>query len=137
MGEPKKVGLAVAMAGGYVLGRSKKGRTALTAAAVLLGSGLNPRDLVGGGGRKDGGGPEGEDSGGTIGREFAQVVRTAAATVANRRVTAFTEALHERTVALSEEHDSGGEDSSEEDSDGEDSDEADSGEQDSPSRKPR
>ncbi|WP_329139092.1 hypothetical protein OG552_32490 [Streptomyces sp. NBC_01476] len=103
MGEPNSTGLAAAVAGGYVLGRTRKGRLALTAAAVLLGSGLSPRDLLAAGLRRTGGAADDEKSGG-----IAQAARTAVSGVANRRITALTEALREHTLALSGEQDDTG-----------------------------
>ncbi|MFI2348635.1 histone protein [Streptomyces sp. NPDC019443] len=101
MSDSKSIALAAAVAGGYALGRTKKGRVAFTAAAVLLGRGLTPRNLVAGGIRRIGGGPGDEEGGAKPQREIGQTVRKAVSEAANRRLTSLTEALHEHTVALS------------------------------------
>lgn len=48
MNEKEKVALAAAVVGGYVLGRTKKGRMALSIATYLAGRrfGLDPRQLA-------------------------------------------------------------------------------------------
>ncbi len=48
MDDTSKIALAAAVAGGYVLGRTKKGRLAFTAATYLAGRrfGLEPRQLM-------------------------------------------------------------------------------------------
>lgn len=101
MGDSNSIALAAAVAGGYALGRTKKGRVAFTAAAVLLGRGLTPRDLVAGGIRRIGGGPGDEEGGAKPQREIGQTVRKAVSAAANRRLTSLNEALHEHTLALS------------------------------------
>jgi len=106
MSEPNNVGLAAAVAGGYVLGRTKKGRMAITAAALLLGRRLSPRDAVVGGVRRLPGVPAGGDDGeaGTDEGHGRSAIRRKAGALAsraaNRRLTALTEALHARTLAL-------------------------------------
>ncbi|WP_406444178.1 histone protein [Streptomyces sp. NBC_01613] len=105
MSEPNKAGLAAALAGGYVLGRTKKGRMALTAAALLLGRSLHPRELVAGGIRKIGGIPQDGESGEQDPGDIVQAGREVVSAVANRRLTAFTTALHERTLSLNGETD--------------------------------
>ncbi|HEY5834809.1 histone protein [Streptomyces sp.] len=105
MSEPNKTGLAAAVLGGYVLGRNKKGRMALTATALLLGRALNPREVVAGGIRKIGGVPGGGEGGEQAQIDIAQAGRAAVSAIVNRRVTALTDALHERTLGLSGETD--------------------------------
>ncbi|SEG95550.1 hypothetical protein SAMN05216223_1342 [Actinacidiphila yanglinensis] len=102
MDEPRNLGLAAAVAGGYLLGRGKKGQMALVAAALLAGRGLRP----GASGDGDGEGGASPDSsrtghGGTRGR-VGTAARGAAASVANRGITALTDALHERTLGLND-----------------------------------
>lgn len=106
MGESRNVGMAAAVAGGYALGRSKKGRVALTAAALLVGKGLSPRHMVSGGLRKLPGvpGKNSEEPSETEEEQhhnpLARAVRTAASSAANRPLTALTDTLHERTLGL-------------------------------------
>lgn len=96
MGEPNNLGMAAAVAGGYVLGRTKRGQMALTAAALLAGRGLRPGGLVAGAVRKVPGVAAGH------GGDQAQrgCLSQAAASAANRGVTALAGTLRERTEAL-------------------------------------
>jgi hypothetical protein len=108
MGEPKNLGMAAAVAGGYFLGRTKRGQMALTAAALLAGRGLRPGGLVAGAVRKVPGVPAGHGGdeakhGGDEGNRGC--LSKAAASVANRGVTALAGTLRERTEALSGEAD--------------------------------
>jgi hypothetical protein len=105
MSGPNNVGLAAAVASGYVLGRTKKGRMALSAAAILLGRGMNPRDAAVGGIRKLPGIPGGDDGEEQGGKEksshrLTHKARGLASQTANRGVTALAEALHDRTLGL-------------------------------------
>jgi hypothetical protein len=132
MTEPKKVGLAAAVAGGYVLGRNKKGRLALTAAALLLGRALNPGEQVAEGIRKLGGaaGAKGLDD--TVRGDIARAGRDMASAVANRRLSSFTKALHERTLALTGESDADDSEAEEEEDTG--AEEAEETEEEAPAR---
>lgn len=123
MGEPKNLGLAAAVAGGYLLGRGKKGQMALTAAAMLAGRGLRPGGLVADGIRRIPGVPAPSKEPDTEGAEgdeppkaghgdahhphahgrLSRTARGAAASVANRGITALTDALHEHTQHLADE----------------------------------
>lgn len=108
MGDPKGLGMAAAVVGGYLLGRGKKGQMALTTAAVLAGRSLRPGRLMASGIRKVPGVPAGhkgveggkrgggEDGHGLLG----QVARDTASTVTNRGLGALADALHERTLGL-------------------------------------
>ncbi|WP_329128930.1 hypothetical protein OG552_01730 [Streptomyces sp. NBC_01476] len=114
MGESKNVGLAAAMAGGYALGRSKKGRIALTAAALLVGKGLSPRHAISGGIHRLPGvpakkseetpdaeqGEEAEEQEEAHHNPLARKARAVTSAAAKRPLTALTDALHERTLAL-------------------------------------
>nr|WSX78745.1 hypothetical protein OH826_35810 [Streptomyces sp. NBC_00899] len=108
MGEPKNLGMAAAVAGGYFLGRTRRGQMALTAAALLAGRGLRPGGLVTGAVRKVPGVPaaRGGDQAERAGDEANRgCLSKAAASVANRGVTALAGTLRERTEALSGEAD--------------------------------
>ncbi|WP_328473615.1 hypothetical protein [Streptomyces sp. NBC_00448] len=134
MGEPKNLGMAAAVAGGYLLGRGKKGQMALTAAALLAGRGLRPGSLVADGVRKVPGVPAslkggGDDEGGTApesghgtgsGAHAHGRLSRAARGVANHGITALTGALHERTLGLNDESADDGESAAPEAGDGSD-----------------
>lgn len=104
MDEPRNIGLAAAIASGYVLGRTKRGQVALTAAALLAGRGLRPGSALAGAVRKVPGIPGGTDEdeaegdgkkprrGGPLGK--------AVRGVADRGASALGDTLRERTAAL-------------------------------------
>ncbi len=97
MDQQMKAALAAGVAGGYVLGRTKKGRVALTVATVVMGRRLGPRR----GGGEDG--PEEADRdrrtslGGRAGGQVVEAGRSALATVVDRRFDAFVDLLREHT----------------------------------------
>ncbi|MFD8544817.1 histone protein [Streptomyces sp. NPDC059649] len=102
MNERTKIMLAAAVAGGYVLGRTKKGRLAFTAASYLAGrqSGLDPRQLVSDSVRKLGEIPQVADLGDQLRGEVMGAGRKALAAAANRQLSSLAETLHERTRLL-------------------------------------
>lgn len=98
MTEPRRIGLAAAMAGGYVLGRKQKGRMALTAAALLLGRALGSRKH---GSEKNGDTGDADRESGTPARnEVVRMGRALVSDAAGRRVTALTDALRRHTLGL-------------------------------------
>ncbi|MFG1808346.1 hypothetical protein [Streptomyces sp. NPDC049040] len=107
MDEPRNLGLAAALAGGYLLGRAKKNQMALTAAAVLAGRGLRPGSALAAGARRVPGLPGSKDDGGDgdDGGEqgSGSPRRGLARKAADRGVNALTEALRQRTRSLSPE----------------------------------
>ncbi|WP_037837892.1 hypothetical protein [Streptomyces sp. NRRL S-337] len=102
MNERTKIMLAAAMAGGYVLGRTKKGRLALTAASYLAGrqSGLDPRQLVSDGVRKLGDIPQVADLGDQLRGEVMDAGRKALTSAATRQLASLAETLQDRTRRL-------------------------------------
>ncbi|WP_424862651.1 histone protein [Streptomyces sp. MMS24-I29] len=94
--------LAVAVAGGYVLGRTKKGRLALTVASYAAGRhfGVEPRKIVTEGAKRLGEIPQVADLGDQLRGELMAVGREAVSAAADRRLSAFADALHERTLRL-------------------------------------
>ncbi|MEU3655979.1 histone protein [Streptomyces sp. NPDC032161] len=94
--------LAVAVAGGYVLGRTKKGRLALTVASYAAGRhyGVEPRKIVTEGVKRLGEIPQVADLGDQLRGELMTVGREAVSAAADRRLSAFADALHERTLRL-------------------------------------
>lgn len=102
MNERTKIMLAAAMAGGYVLGRTKKGRLALTAASYLAGrqSGLDPRQLVSDSVRKLGEIPQVADLGDQLRGEVMDAGRKALTSAATRQLASLAETLQDRTRRL-------------------------------------
>ncbi|MFF3357820.1 histone protein, partial [Streptomyces sp. NPDC002917] len=102
MNDANKILLAAALAGGYVLGRTKKGRFALTAASYIAGRqfGLEPRQLVVQGIRKLGEIPQVADLGEQLRGEVMNAGREAVTAAANRRLTTLADSLRERTLQL-------------------------------------
>ncbi|MFE1406827.1 hypothetical protein ACFW5D_24840 [Streptomyces sp. NPDC058770] len=94
--------LAAAVAGGYVLGRTKKGRLALTVASYAAGRhyGVEPRKIVTKGVKRLGEIPQVADLGDQLRGELVTVGREAVSAAADRRLSAFADALHERTLRL-------------------------------------
>ncbi|EST32187.1 hypothetical protein N566_20210 [Streptomycetaceae bacterium MP113-05] len=95
--------LALAIAGGYLLGRSKKGKLALAAASLVLGrrKGLNPQRLLTEGLRKLSGSPEFAQLNDQLRGELVTAGRSLVTAAANRRLDSLSSALHDRTDALS------------------------------------
>lgn len=125
MSEPKNLGMAAAVAGGYLLGRTRKAQVAITAAAMLAGRGLRPKELVAEGVRKVPGipaPPSGRGDGDGEDQEAAG--RSTVSSLAGRGVAMLAEALHQRTAGLTgEPPENGGGDQEPEDSGGDGRDE--------------
>ncbi|MFF9506893.1 histone protein [Streptomyces sp. NPDC014724] len=102
MTEGNRLLLAVALVGGYVLGRTKKGRLALTVASYVAGRqfGLEPRQLVNQGVRKLGEIPQVTELGDQLRGEVMAAGREAMAATADRRLAALADSLRERTLQL-------------------------------------
>lgn len=94
--------LAAAVAGGYVLGRTKKGRLALTVASYAAGRhfGVTPRKIVTEGAKRLGDIPQVAELGDHMRGELMAAGREAVSSAADRRLSAFADALHERTLRL-------------------------------------
>lgn len=103
MDQQTKLTLAAAVIGGYVLGRTKKGRLALTAATYLAGRrfGLQPRQLAAEGMRRLGEIPQVAELQEQLRGEALDAGRKAVTAVANRSLTSLADALSERTAQLS------------------------------------
>ncbi|MEU3219951.1 histone protein [Streptomyces sp. NPDC006971] len=102
MTDTNRLLLAAAVAGGYVLGRTKKGRLALTVASYAAGRhyGVEPRKIVTKGVKRLGEIPQVADLGDQLRGELMTVGREAVSAAADRRLSAFADALHERTLRL-------------------------------------
>ncbi|WP_223731834.1 hypothetical protein [Streptomyces purpurogeneiscleroticus] len=94
--------LAAALIGGYVLGRTKKGRLALTAATYLAGRrfGLRPRELAAEGMHRLGEIPQVAELQEQLRGEVLDAGRKAVTAAANRGMTSLADALSERTAQL-------------------------------------
>ena len=104
MENSKKVSFAAAVAAGYVLGRTKKGKLALGLASLVAGQQLplNPREVVSLGARKLAENPQIAPLIEQARGEVLAAGRTALSAAANRRLEAVADALQQRTNALLE-----------------------------------
>lgn len=95
--------MAVALAGGYVLGRTKKAKLAFALATFAAGRkmSLDPTELLSAGARQLAKNPQLEGLRGQISDELMTAVKTAAAATVDRRVSALSGSLRDRTEALS------------------------------------
>ncbi|MFE3588305.1 hypothetical protein ACFXOY_12340 [Streptomyces niveus] len=105
MEDSKKVCVAAAMAAGYVLGRTKKGKLALGLAALVAGQQIpmNPRELVILTARKLAQNPTVAPLVEQARGDVLGAGRSALSATANRRLEAVADALQQRTEALLEE----------------------------------
>jgi hypothetical protein len=96
-----KTALAAAVVGGYVLGRTKKGKLAVTAVTYLVGRRLGgPRQLAAEGMRRIGEVPQVADLGQQIRNEGLDAARNAVTAVAGRRVGALADKVSSRAAGL-------------------------------------
>ncbi|WP_405849566.1 hypothetical protein OG211_20560 [Streptomyces niveus] len=104
MEDSKKVCVAAAVAAGYVLGRTKKGKLALGLAALVAGQQIpmNPRELVILTARKLADNPTVAPLVEQARGEVLGAGRSALSATANRRLEAVADALQQRTEALLE-----------------------------------
>ncbi|MFF3000724.1 histone protein [Streptomyces sp. NPDC057950] len=104
MDEKEKVVLAAAVVGGYVLGRTKKGRLALSVATYLAGRrfGLEPRQLAAEGMRRLGEIPQFAELQEQLRGEALEAGRKAVAAAADRGMSTLADAISDRTARLGE-----------------------------------
>ncbi|MEV8566619.1 hypothetical protein AB0436_13750 [Streptomyces sp. NPDC051322] len=104
MENSKKASVAAAVAAGYVLGRTKKGKLALGLASLVAGQQLplNPRELVTLGARKLAENPQVAPLIKQARGDVLDAGRAALSATANRRLEAVADALQQRTEALQE-----------------------------------
>jgi hypothetical protein len=96
-----KATLAAALAAGYVLGRTKKGKLAIGAASVLAGQGLlSPRELIIRGLRKASESPQAAQLLTQLRGELVDSARSALSATADRRLGALADSLEQRTSSL-------------------------------------
>lgn len=126
-----KTAVVAAVAGGYLLGRTKKAKLALALASLFAGRrlGLDPQELIGKGLRKVGEIPQFEELGDQVRDQLMTAARTAVTSTVNRRLDSFSDSLHERTRTLTgeaepeepeEPEDEGPEDEEDQDEEGRD-----------------
>lgn len=104
MDNQSKVALATAVVGGYVLGRTKKGKLALSVATYLAGRrfGLEPRQLATEGMRKLGEMPQVALLQAQLRDEVLGAGRQAVTAGANRGLNTLADAIGDRTARLTE-----------------------------------
>ncbi|MEV0600426.1 hypothetical protein AB0I82_14190 [Streptomyces sp. NPDC050315] len=97
-----KVAMAAAMAGGYLLGRTKKAKLALAVGSYLAGRrfGLSPGQMLSEGLEKLQQTPQFQELSDQVRGELLTAGRTAVTNAANRRLTDFADALRDRTDEL-------------------------------------
>ncbi|MGW7360751.1 histone protein [Streptomyces sp. NPDC054802] len=102
MKDTTKVALGAAVAGGYILGRTKKGRLAIAVATYLTGrqAGLDPQQLVTSGLQKLKNAPQFAELGDQVRGELMDAGRQALAASADRSLAGLADSLHERTRKL-------------------------------------
>jgi hypothetical protein len=102
-GTPKTAMVAGA-AGGYLLGRTKKGKLALAVGLLFLARrlGITPQDLARKGMEQISDMPEFAKLGEQVRDEFMQAARTAVTTTVNRRIDGLSETLRARTEGFAE-----------------------------------
>ncbi|MFF4280665.1 hypothetical protein ACFY0Z_17995 [Streptomyces kronopolitis] len=98
----KKVTLAAALAAGYVLGRTKKGKLAIGVASMVIGQQLSPRELIGQALRKLAATPQAEQLIDQVRGELLESGRAALSATADRSLGNLAGALQKRTSALQE-----------------------------------
>ncbi|MFJ3039768.1 MULTISPECIES: hypothetical protein [Streptomyces] len=93
--------LAAALAAGYALGRTKKGRVAIGVASVLAGQGLlSPKELINRALRKAFGSPQATQLLDQVRGELKDSARSALSATADRRLGALADSLQQRTDSL-------------------------------------
>lgn len=104
MDDQTKLTLAAALLGGYVLGRTKKGKLALSVGTYLAGKrlGLEPRQLATEGMRMLGEIPQVAEVQDQLKGEFIEAGRKAVTAAATRGMEALADTLRDRTANLGE-----------------------------------
>ncbi|MGW7284143.1 histone protein [Streptomyces sp. NPDC054847] len=102
MKDINRMTLAAAVAGGYVLGRTKKGRMAFAVGTYLAGrrAGLDPQKMLTQGVKTLKDAPQLAGLGDQLRGELMEAGRQALAATADRKMAGLADALHERTLRL-------------------------------------
>lgn len=116
MEEQTKLALASAVLGGYVLGRTKKGRLALTVATVVAGRGLGfgPKELAAEGARRLADVPQVAEVQEQVREQGIQAVRGALSAVTDRGMGSLADVVSGRTASISRKADDSDDDTDEE-----------------------
>ncbi|MET9552299.1 histone protein [Streptomyces sp. NPDC006645] len=116
MEEQRKLALASAVLGGYVLGRTKKGRLALTVATVVAGRGLGfgPKELAAQGARRLADVPQVAEVQEQVRKQGIQAVRGALSAVTDRGIGSLADAISGRTASITRKSEDAGEEEGEE-----------------------
>jgi hypothetical protein len=93
-----RLAMALAVAGGYVLGRSKKGKLALGLGGMVLGKRLNPQVLARAANEQVLHNPQLKEVGDQVREDLRGMGRAATDAVVTRRIDSFADALHQRTL---------------------------------------
>ncbi|AZM51153.1 hypothetical protein DMB38_34690 [Streptomyces sp. WAC 06738] len=88
------------VAGGYLLGRTRKAKLALTVAALVAGRRLAPQDLLGAGARRIADSPQLAAASGQGTDQMVTAARAALGSLVDRRVASLSDSLRERTDRL-------------------------------------
>ncbi|MFF3763724.1 hypothetical protein ACFYYR_06485 [Streptomyces sp. NPDC001922] len=104
MNDSTKAAVAVAVVGGYVLGRTKKAKLAFAVISIVAGRKLplNPQELLTQGLRKLADTPQFERLSEQVRGELLETGRSALASAAGRSIDSLSDTLHERTRLLKE-----------------------------------
>ncbi|RCG17326.1 hypothetical protein DTL70_27525 [Streptomyces diacarni] len=102
MNDSCKTAVLAGVAGGYLLGRTKKAKLALAVGSLVAGRrlGLDPQELISKGVRKITETPQFEELADQVKDQMMAAARTAAGSVANRRIESLTDSLRARTDRL-------------------------------------
>ncbi|MFB7992385.1 histone protein [Streptomyces sp. NPDC056002] len=102
MADVPKIALAAAVLGGYVLGRTKKGRVAFAMATYMAGRrfGLEPQQLLTEGVKRLRELPQFADLNEQLRGEVLEAGRKAMSTVADRKLADLADVLHQRTESI-------------------------------------
>src|SRR4051794_25374306 len=116
MADSYKKAVLLSVAGGYLLGRTKKAKLALIVGTVFAGRrlGLDPQELVSKGLRKLSGAPQFEALADQAKDEVMTAARAALRAIVNRRIESLTDSLRGRVEGLGGNEEEEREESSEE-----------------------
>ncbi|MDI6409907.1 hypothetical protein QLX52_13815 [Streptomyces albus] len=111
MNDSQKTTVLAAVVGGYLLGRTKKAKFALTVGSLVAGRrlGVAPQELLGSGLKKLTETPQFEELSSQVKEQLMSAARTAAVSLANRRISSLSSTLRDRTDRLGELAKPGGE----------------------------
>ncbi|NGN66109.1 DNA primase [Streptomyces sp. A7024] len=97
-----RIGLGLAVAAGYLLGRTKKAKLAIGVAGVVMGKKLplNPQQLAGVAREQLKNNPQFKEIGSQLSQDLRGVGKAATGAMVNRQISGLADRLHERTTAV-------------------------------------